>query len=607
MLLGWTMSATAQGVDSTLVPRFQLAESYLRGGQYERAITLLEDLYAASPQTTVFYEKLREAYENVKRYDDAIRITDQQIRAQQLPLMLLAEKARLQYLKGDEEAAYATWNEAVALAPNNQSTYRALYRSLMQVRLFDRAISLLQQGRQTLGDASLFQSDLGYLHSLLGQHADAMQEYLGLLGQNDRQLALVRSRLSQFTEQEEALKAYVAVTANAVREDPLNRPTRELLAWLYLEGAMYREAFDANRAIDRLEGEQGNILFGFARKAADAEAYDVALDAYQEILDRYPEAPIAAEALRGLAAMHQVRAERTGERAFDAAGNRISAPHAEQAMEAYRTFLQKYPGHPRYPAVLREIGHLQQDTFFDLGSAEETLLEVVEKYPDSEAAEQAEFDLGQIALLRNDLNTARLIFGRLEDAVRTGEVADQARFELALLHFYRGDFTVAQEFVQILQENTSADMANDAIELKVLLAENRGPDSLDAPLRQYAQARLAERQRRYDQALAGLRSLLDQYATHPLADDVRYHYARLLADTGQHADALQTYRELPLLHPRSYLADRALFAAAELLETRLSDPEGAIRVYTQILTDYPGSLLLAEARTRIRLLRGDDV
>ena len=599
--------ARPTNIDSTLVARFQLADTYLRGAQYDRAIALLEDLYATSPTTSVFYEKLKEAYENVKRYDDAIALVADRLAQETIgdPTMLLSDKARLFFLKGEDQTAYTLWDEALAGSSENQNAYRIIHSSMLQVRLFDKAIEVLEQGRRATEQPTLFQADLAYLYSLTGQHEKAMEEYLGLLAINERQLNYVRNRLSRSLEQEGALPAIIAVAERGVRKIPLNRGYRELLAWLYMEAEQYPKAFNEYRAIDRLEKENGRVLFDFAQRAADASAYDIALEAFDEVLSRYPDAPVAADAQMGLAKMHQRWAEKTHERLFDERGNRLPAPHYEATLETYRTFLQQFPTHPYYPEVLRRIGRLQQDIFFNLGEADATLIEVTQRYPNSQAAHQAHYDLGRIALIRGDLEQARLIFARLVEQLRIGELAEQARYEQALIHFYRGEFETAMTLVQVLDENTSTDVANDAIALKVQLLENRGPDSLDTPLRQYARASLMLRQRRVNEVVQLMDELLAEFGFHPLADDARFLRATAIREAGRAEEALAAFGELPLIHPQSPLADRSLFQAAEIQEQDLNDPEGALTTYTQILTHYPGSMLLPEVRFRIRALRGD--
>ncbi len=587
--------------DSTQQERFRLADAYLRAGQSERAIALLEDLHDEAPMQPAFFEKLVEAYESVKRYDEALAALGRQLGRQATPA-LMAEKARLLYQQGREAEAEAAWRDAIALAPDDPQTYRVIVRSLQRQRRFERAVAVMEEARTRLGNTSLFLPNLAYLYSLTGEHAQAAREYLRLLRQSDEQLRFVQRRLSTFVEQDDARDATVAVLREAVRTDPLVRPYRELLGWLYLEGARYREAFDAYRAIDRLEEENGAVLYGFAQRAADAEAYEVALDAFELILARYPEAPAAPAARYAVGTLHRRWAEEAGERVFDGDGNRLPAPHYEAAADAFRAFLRAHPNHERTPDVLRDLGHLQQDVFLALGEAEATLQRVVERYPDAEAAYQARYDLGRLAVMRGDLGTARLAFNRLVERLRTGDLAQRARYELALLHFYEGDFEAALTRAEATNMNTSTDVANDAIELKVLLRANAGPDSLDTPLRRYATARLQARQRRHDDALATLDALLATYGTHALADEARFLRATLLRAQGRWHAAVSAFGELPLVHPQSAFADRSLMAAADLYATRLDDLEAAVTAYNRLLEDYPASLLAADARARLRTL-----
>ena len=53
------------------------------------------------------------------------------------------------------------------------------------------------------------------------------------------------------------------------------------------------------------------------------------------------------------------------------------------------------------------------------------------------------------------------------------------------------------------------------------------------------------------------------------------------------------------------LADDALFMTAVILEEDLKDTEQSMHLYTQLLTQFPGSIYVSEARKRFRELRGD--
>lgn len=598
--------AAAQNVEESQVGRFQLAESFLRAAQYERAIGMLEDLYAESPGTHVFYERLREAYENVKRYDAAIALVDEKIASESAPTSFYTEKARLLFLKGDEASARIQWQRAIETNPGSPSVYFLVYRSLVQLRLFDYAIEVLEDGRKAIDNQTLFQTDLAQLYNLTSQHGKAVEKYLELLALNQNQLNYVKTQLGGFLNSPESISESIEIAENGVADEPLNRSYRELLAWLLVEGDEYREALEVYRGIDRLDREEGRVLFSFGLIAADGGAYDVALEAFDEVLARYPESASAPEAMRGLAMMQEKWAETLGEQVFDIAGTRQERNHWDEALETYQRFLIEYPQHAQFPDVLRRIGSLQQDVFFDLTAAETVLTEVVARYPQTEAADQAAYDLGRLAVTQNRLEDARIQFSRLLTRLRTGDLADLARYELAQLHFYQGDFEAADSFTRAMQENTSTDTANDAITMKVMLIESMGPDSLNTPLRRFARIQLLTRQREYDAALHQLDDLMEAFGQHALADDMLMQKADLLARTGDVEAAIQTYLEVPLMHPTSFLGARSMVQAASL-QARFVSHDEALDTYQRILLGYPGSLLIPQVREAIRLLRGDGV
>ncbi len=596
------------GADSAEVARLQLADTYANAAQYDRAIPLLEDLWANSPGTTAYYVKLKEAYEAAKRYDDAIVLVSKKERSSRVDhLALRSEKARLTYLKGDESAAFALWENALKRSAKDDHSYRIVYNSLLRVRLLGRAVAVLEHGRTEIGSPTLFQTELAYLYGLTGDHDKAMGEYFGLLSSNARQLNYVRNRLSRALEQEGALEASIAVARQRVAANPQNRSYRELLGWLHTEAGAWPDALTEIRAVDRLDGEFGHALFDFAKRAAETGAYDVAMEAYDEVLVRYPDTPVAEEARFGLAHMHELWAITTRERTFDAAGNRQAAPHYDAALEAYRTFVQQFPEHARTADVMYSIGRLQRDVYFNVEQAAETLSDVRKLFPGTKAADRAQLDLGRISITRGNLEEARLVFARLAHSTAYDTIAEEALWEEALIHWYRGEFDIVRALVGVLQKNTSEDSANDAIALRLLLIENAGPDSLDTPLRKLAGADLLLRQRRAEDAVSRLDGLLREYGGHAIADDARFLRARALRETGQTEDAILAFGELPLIHPQSPLCDRSLFEVAEISEMLLGDPNRALKAYTDLIMRYPGSPLVPSARDRIRDLRKDGV
>jgi tetratricopeptide (TPR) repeat protein len=511
---------------------------------------------------------------------------------------LLSEKARLLYLKGDRKTANETWDRAVHLAPEKTQTYQTIYQTLVDLRHFQKAIDVLQNGRKTLEKPEAFRTQLAYLYALDGQFESAMQEYAQLLADAPQRVSYVRKRLRTFVEQDQGIAASIDVLEQRVRESPLNPAYRTLLAWLHMEQNDYSGAFDVYRALDRLQKRQGQTLFQFVQKAADAQKYDVATRACEAILQRHPDAKVAPRAQKTLGTLYRQWA------ALDTNSDSPAqdSTHYEKARLAYEAFLQEHPGHSDYPKVLLQLGTLQLDAFHALDEAQSTLEQLASDHPQTDAANETQYHLARIALFRSHLDRARLLFSRMANTAQESDMADRARYELGLLHFYRGEFDAAMARANATSKNPAADVANDAIELKTLLQENRGPDSVNTALQTFARARLYKRQRAYGKALTTLDSLQQSHPRHSLIDNTWFERGRIHLARRDTAAALTAFRTLPDEHPRSPFADRGLFRAGQLLEAR-GRPAAALEVYNRLLSNYPKSLLARKTRGRLRALQ----
>jgi outer membrane protein assembly factor BamD (BamD/ComL family) len=584
--------------------RFQLAEQYLRAGETDRAVALLEDLYAEAP-SPLAYARLLVVYAEARRFDDALALVERRIEAEGPQPALLTDRAAALARAGRTAEADAAWDAALAAAPEAEMTYRLVANAAGELRLFDRAAAALRQGRERLGDPAFFRAELAHLCGLASDYACAADEYLALLAEQPEAVGSVQARLARLLEGAGAADALRAAVDRAIRRDPLQRAYRELSAWIALEQRDYAAALDANVAIDRLEQEEGESLFGFAEAAVAAGAFAEAERAYTIIAEEHADGPLAPLALLGRARLAEEQAEAAGERAFEPDGQRQPAPRYEAALEGYTQFAEGYPLSPEAPYALAAAARLQREVFRDYAAAE-TLLEALAARPgDPGQSGQARLDLGRVALQQGGLGAARTAFVAVEEALRIGPMAEQARLELALLDFYEGDFGGALARVEAMNENTATDVANDAIALKVLLAENTGPDSLSTPLRAYAAAALLQRQGRSAEALDAFDRLSEENARHAIADEAALARVAALRALGRAGDALDALTAFPERHPQSYLIERALFLTGEVHERDLQDPAAAQAAYADLLARFPGSLLAPEARARLRRLRGD--
>jgi cellulose synthase operon protein C len=418
-------------------------------------------------------------------------------------------------------------------------------------------------------------------------------------------LHVIKAQLSQMTQNTEAVSVFVAETERAVRQNPTNKEYREVVAWLYLEKEDYQKALDAHKAISRLNNDKGLALFLFAQTALNADYFDTARLAYESVIQAYGQEALAANAREGLFDLLIKQAENAKEIGVDAAGNRKEAPLATAALAAGKDFLQSLPNHPSVSDVQFKMAKLYKDVFADYAQAGTLYSQLLNQYSNGALAEESQFALAEMALAQNNVANAKLGFTKLYERLRTGAIAERTQLELAKINFYEGRIATAFSILDAMDGNTATDVSNDAIRLKVVIRENKGPDSLNTALTEYGKAKLFERQRRGNDALLIYDQLLVKFPDHKLADEIKFDKAQLYRQTGKTSEALSQLITLRTEHADSYLADQALFWLADTYENIIGDKQQALLQYTGFLVQYPGSLLSAEVRARIRKIRGE--
>jgi outer membrane protein assembly factor BamD (BamD/ComL family) len=88
-----------------------------------------------------------------------------------------------------------------------------------------------------------------------------------------------------------------------------------------------------------------------------------------------------------------------------------------------------------------------------------------------------------------------------------------------------------------------------------------------------------------------------------LVDDVDFRKAGIFQSQGKYADAAVLYESVVKNYSWDMLADDALFQQALLYENKLNRKPEAMELFKKMLTDYPGSVYVVDARTEYRKLQ----
>jgi len=340
---------------------------------------------------------------------------------------------------------------------------------------------------------------------------------------------------------------------------------------------------------------------------------DTARSLYTDISRAYP-APTRARALHGLGLI-EYRADRFGaalnyfEQAHSAcptgdvadralylcAWCRFRSGQDEQAVTAFRNFVQRYPNSAWAPDALFWVSEYEYN-HGRYGPAETGFLTAARRYPQGTIADAALFWAGRAALMQNEFRRANNHFALLIKEYPISSKRPEARFYQAVALCELGKFAAA-----------------------ILIFDDLIKQFPDHELNETAWFRKGDCQftlgtedpKRYDEALSSYQTILDRPAVTPKARmQAEYKIGRCLEKAGRVPDAFERYMNVVYLYYKTsdHRPDdtvwftRAAFQAAALKEAETSWRKAAA-IYQRIVdADVPSS---AEALARINRLRAE--
>ena len=574
-----------------------LARDYARRGEPEKAVFLLERLPAEQQTGPELFPVYLQALTDLKRYKDAEKLAKKAAKQHPDDATYGVALGGAQQAAGDVAGADKQWQRVInQLAPTQVGPAAAEFGKR---NLPAWAEKTYLRGRALARNETEYGPQLIQLYTQTQQQDRLLAETLRLVAQDERQLPYVRNMLQNALKEEKDFDALEKQLVSAAQQHPEQAAYAELLLWLQVQRHDFAGALVQARALDRRGRTQGSQVLEVAAIAQQNKDYESALAGYDYVLKEYRDGPLynAARQRRLAAREDQVRDTYP----VDLAQVRALATEYEQ-------LLTELGRAPEAAPVRRRLADLYA---FQLGDRTKAmgLLQAVIDQPQAPAnlVDDAKLALGDLYLLRAEPWEATLLYSQVEKTEKEAPLGYEAKLRNARLSYFAGDFKLAQSHLDILKEATTREIANDAMQLSLLIATNTVEDTLGLALKDYAAAEQLVFQNKLPAAVAGLDALLAKYPGHSLTDNAYYLKAQLQQRMGEFPAAVATLERLVAGPANGVLSDDALFLLARIQEEDLKDKPKARALYEQVLTKYPGSIYVAEARKRFRKLRGDSV
>jgi tetratricopeptide (TPR) repeat protein len=576
----------------------QLAAQYYQNKEYDKALDYYEKLYYKTP-TPFYYRQYLNCLIQTKQFDKAEKFVKKQIKQYPEKASYWVDLGSVYQAGGDSKKTNKSWEKAIDQS-NNDNQIMSVSKAFIEIAQHNYAIKAYLKGRRISENTYPYNMELAEVYRAKNDKPAMINEYLNLLDIQEAFLESVQGALQMSMGKEPNAENNTIIKTELlkrIQRYPDKTIFSELLIWFQQEQGDYEGAFIQAKALDKRKREPGNRIMALAQLFTQAENYEMAAQAYQYVIDKGSASPFYADArMEFLNVKYQkIISQQTY---TDAELNELELSYSAAVKEFGRT---------SSTAVLyKNLAHLQAFYLHKTDDAITLLTSIIEQ-PVLAPHTQAQFklELGDILLLSGDIWEASLRYSQVEKAFKYDEIGQEAKFRNAKVAYYTYDFKWAQAQLDVLKGATAKLIANDAMQLSLLISDALAADSNEVPLQLFARADLQVFQNKDNDALKVLDSISTLYSSHPIIVNVLYKKAEIAIKHKQYSDAIVFFESVIKNFAQGFLADDALFKMAELNEYQLKNTEKAKELYQQLIEEYPGSLYIAEARKRFRKLRGD--
>lgn len=570
--------------------------------QFDKAIVYFEKLYDKLPDAYfVYYFNCLLA---TKDYKTAEKITKRHIKHSSTNAHLYVKLGIVYKLMGNPDKEKDQYDKAVKEVITEQSTIFALAHSFEEVELYDYAIQVYQKGRKATPDTYPYYYEIAELHKKKGSIREMVNEYLDAIEFRESELYTAQAHLQQSLGYDEKNGGF----NNPILKEELQKRIQqksdktilsEFLIFILNQQKDFNGAFIQSKALDKRQKGDGTRLMELAKLSISNENYEVAERCYQYVISKGKDNPYY-----DLANIEKLNANylqlTTQSNPVMANAVELNA-NMEAAIKTYGISNLTFP-------LIKKSALLKAYYMNQPQNAIQSLEDVMTEYTfDKNLLAEIKLDLGDMHLLIGNIWDASLLYSQVEKDFKYEPVGQGAKFRNAKLSYYASDFKWAKAQCDVLKGATTKTIANDALDLSLIISDAIGIDTNAAPLSMFSSAELLILQHQYDRAIARLDSINLIFPEHTLGDDIYYKKAEIYKQTNRYAEAAKMYENILEFYPTDLYGDDALFKEAELYERYLNDIEKAKQLYQDILVKYPGSIYVVEARKRYRDLRGDIV
>ena len=568
----------------------QLALDYFEKGEFEKAVTLYEEIHIKQPNNLFFFEKLLQCYRQLQQFDKAENLIEKRKQKYNQPTMQIELGYNFQLQKQQDKANkfYQLAIDEIQKEPNY--AYQ-LGSNFEKKTLLDWALKAYELG-QKLNPNLNFDYQMALLQGQMGNVELMIDKLFDYAYAKPEFAPTVQSFLSRFLMENanESFPAYVKKTLLIRTQKTPDIFWNQFLSWFYVQQKEYDKAFIQERAIYKRNPESFYEIVTLAQLAIEDHQDETAKTILAFVLENTSDVGLQMQAHHFLM---QLKIENA------------TAKDYPQIQLELQELVKKFGVSPYSLKLQLLLANFEAFYQNQPKNAIEQLQKTLELPLNLREAAAVKMELADIMVFDEKFNQAILYYAQVEDNLKNDELAHEASMKMAKANYYKADFEWTLQQVKNLKQSSSLLIANDAIELFMLIQDNSVEDSTKTALTAFAKADLKLYQKKKEEALQAFLSILEKHKGESIQDITLLRIAQIYEQKKQFDLALNYYNKILTDHADGIFVDEALYFSAEIYRKELDQPEKAKPLYERIVLNHPDSIYFTNSRINYRILRGD--
>ncbi len=580
----------------------QLASQFFEKNEFDKAIVYYEKLYDKyQPNYYSQYFKCLLATRDLKK---AEKIAKKQLKMFPEVLSLYIDIAQVYKADSNYTKANEQYEKAIKELNGEVNQVLQLGKAFMTIKELEYALAAYNKGRRQNARTYPFFYEIADVYKAKGDLKAMINEYLDVIEYKETELTTVQMQLQMSLGYDDERGGFnnpilKQELQKRLQQNPDKQVFSEFYIYILLQQKDFEGAFIQARAMDKRKKEDGYRIMELGKLCVSNEDFETAQQCFDYVItkgkDNFNYQQACTEAAN---AQYEKIIKSQSYMPVDLAD-------LEQKL---KNVIKEFGYNQFTVPVIRKLALLQGFYLNKPNDAVSMLTEVIENPGiDKSRIAELKLDLGDLLLITGEVWDASLTYSQVEKAFKYEPVGQEAKFRNGKVAYYVGDFKWAKTQLDVLKGATSKLIANDAMDLSLVISDAIGIDTNAVPLQMFAAAELLLLQHKTDAALARMDSINILFGKHSLADDIYYKKGKIFTKLGKYKEALEALQRVVDIYGDEIYGDDALFAIAEINHYKLIDLDKAKSMYQDFLIKYPSSVYTIEARKRFRKLRGDVV